>query len=456
MKKKRKLNRIGKITILSMILVIVGIIILIICFTNHSEKEFHIIEKSNKYTLKISYPNVKNKKLNKEIKNYVLNQKKEFLASISDLEISESGELYDFSLQYQVSKKENIESYHLVTYSFSGGNHYIREDASYHYDTKDNQLVDINYFLEDDQSLSKLSVLSYYYVMKQYEEKEQKGLEEWVKTGTAADIHNYQNFSFNETGLAILFPPYQVGPWSEGEINITIPYSELVGIIKEQYRNYQKEESPIITPEIRDVEQFKDKKLIAFTFDDGPSTVTTNKLLDGLHKYNAKVTFFVLGSRINGNKDVLIRAYKEGNQIGSHTYNHLNLLKLDEYQVLKEIKSTNEEVKKVLGMEPTLLRPPYGNTNSEIKQISNMNTILWNIDTLDWKYKDKYKIADEIVEHAHDGAIVLLHDIYNSSVEGALLAMERLQKEGYAFVTIEEMTTLKNIDLAIDKSYYNF
>ena len=84
-----------------------------------------------------------------------------------------------------------------------------------------------------------------------------------------------------------------------------------------------------------------------------------------------------------------------------------------------------------------------------------MYTILWNIDTEDWKYKDAQKIKDNILNHAHDGAIILLHDIYNTSVEGALLAMEELKDE-YAFVTIDEMIELKNIQLDKNKSYFNF
>lgn len=83
-----------------------------------------------------------------------------------------------------------------------------------------------------------------------------------------------------------------------------------------------------------------------------------------------------------------------------------------------------------------------------------MYNILWDLDTEDWKYKDPERIANYIVENAHDGAIVLLHDLYETSVDGALLAMERLEKEGYAFVTIEEMAIIKNIDLEKDKNYY--
>ena len=204
----------------------------------------------------------------------------------------------------------------------------------------------------------------------------------------------------------------------------------------------------------RNLKEFSNKKLIAFTFDDGPSYIGTNKLLDNLDKYNARVTFFVLGSRVENYKDTLTKAYKMGNTIGNHTYSHSNLLKLDNYSVMDEIKKTNETIKNITGSEAIYLRPPYGNINSDIKNISNMYTILWDLDTEDWKNKDKDRIADYIVSNAHDGAIVLLHDLYETSVDGALLAMERLEKEGYAFVTIDEMIKIKDIQLDINKNYY--
>ena len=240
------------------------------------------------------------------------------------------------------------------------------------------------------------------------------------------------------------------------EINITIPYEDINKYLKEQYRDTTKDETVAKeVPNIRDLEQFKDKKLIAFTFDDGPSTSNTNYLLDNLDKYNARVTFFVLGSRVDNNKDVLKRAYLQGNDIGSHTYNHRNLNLLSDEGIIDEVKRTNDKIKEVIGVSPTLLRPPYGNLTSHGKELANMHVILWNIDPLDWKYKDKNRVANEIIEHAHDGAIVLVHDIYKSSVDGALLAMEELEKEGYAFVTITEMAELRGIDLDYQTSYFS-
>ena len=175
-----------------------------------------------------------------------------------------------------------------------------------------------------------------------------------------------------------------------------------------------------------------------------------------MDKYDAKVTFFVLGSRIDAHREVLERAYLEGNQIGSHTYNHQNLFVIDNTTILKEINDTNEKIKEVTGEYPILIRPPYGNTNSEIKSLSSLSTILWDVDTLDWQSRNAEKVCEEIMKSAHDGAVILLHDIYESSVKGALMAMDKLSKEGYAFVTISEMATLRNTELNNEETYYNF
>lgn len=112
-----------------------------------------------------------------------------------------------------------------------------------------------------------------------------------------------------------------------------------------------------------------------------------------------------------------------------------------------EINITNNKIKEITGEKQIFIRPPYGNINSDVKELSNLSTILWNIDTLDWKHRDSKRVCEEIVNSAHDDAIVLMHDIYKTSVEGTLMAMEQLSKEVYAFVTISEMATLKNREL---------
>ena len=131
------------------------------------------------------------------------------------------------------------------------------------------------------------------------------------------------------------------------------------------------------------------------------------------------------------------------------------LSKLEFSKIESEIMNTNEAGKNITGEYPDLIRPPYGSYNSDVKKIANMPIILWNIDTLDWKYRDKDKVAKTIIENAKDGSVILLHDLYQSSVEGALLAMQELYNDGYAFVTIDEMCILKGITLE-NSVYRNF
>ena len=448
---KRHLNRRGKILVLSLSLIILISGIFVIKGLNKNE-EVHILESTDNYDLKIDYPNVENKKIKKKIDDYVTKQKDDFLNNVKAVEDIEQPK-YDFNLSVNVNDYKNITHVYMLTFAYTGGAHYTRDDTSLYFDNKTKEFIDLKYFFKDEEAFKKLSSIAYYYVLK----LEDKPFDElWVKRGTDPTIDNYRHFNFKDEGLEILFPPYQIASWADGEIKITIPYEEINDLLKEEYRNTSKEEEVVsIIPEVRDLTKYQDKKLIAFTFDDGPSETNTNYLLDNLDKYDAKVTFFVLGSRVNSNKETIKRAYLEGNDIGSHTYNHQNLNLLSDFALIDEVKKTNEAIKEVIGTSPTLLRPPYGNLTDHGKELANMSIILWNIDPLDWKYKDKNRVANEIIEHAHDGAIILVHDIYKSSVEGALLAMEELQKQGYAFVTINEMAQLRGIKLDTTTSYFS-
>ena len=448
---KRHLNRRGKILVLSLSLIILISGIFLIKGLNKKE-ELHILESTDNYDLKIDYPDVENKEIKKKIDEYVKKQKDDFLNNVKVVEDIEQPK-YDFNLSVNVNDYKDITHVYMLTFAYTGGAHYTRDDTSLYYDNKTKEFVDLKYFFKDEESFKKLSSIAYYYILK----LEDKTFDElWVKRGTDPTIDNYRHFNFKDEGLEILFPPYQIASWADGEIKITIPYEEINDLLKEEYRNTSKEEEVVsIIPEVRDLTKYQDKKLIAFTFDDGPSETNTNYLLDNLDKYDAKVTFFVLGSRVNSNKETIKRAYLEGNDIGSHTYNHQNLNLLSDVALIDEVKKTNEAIKEVIGTSPTLLRPPYGNLTDHGKELANMSIILWNIDPLDWKYKDKNRVANEIIEHAHDGAIILVHDIYKSSVEGALLAMEELQKQGYAFVTINEMAQLRGIELDTTTSYFS-
>lgn len=196
----------------------------------------------------------------------------------------------------------------------------------------------------------------------------------------------------------------------------------------------------------------KEQKLIALTFDDGPS-YNTNKVIDVLEKYNAKATFFVLGSKIKGNEYILKRLEKTGNEIGNHTYNHLLLTKYEEKKIKEEINKTSNLIFEVTGKYPTLLRTSYGSVNNKIKKLANMPIIIWDIDTLDWKYHNSKKIAGRVITKAKDGDIVLMHDIYSATANALNTIIPTLQERGYNFVTVSELFYYKGINLEKGKVY---
>lgn len=195
-------------------------------------------------------------------------------------------------------------------------------------------------------------------------------------------------------------------------------------------------------------------KLAAITFDDGPSASQTPRLLDGLKERGAKATFFVLGQNAQNNLDVIERAYNEGHEIASHTWSHYDLTGLSNAGVQDEIQSTARLLDKVCGGGSYLVRPPYGSTSSRVEAAAGVPLVHWSVDPEDWRYRDADTVCAKIVDQAHDGAIILVHDIYRSSVDGALRAIDRLQAQGYEFVTVTELFRRRGAALENGESYY--
>ncbi len=193
-------------------------------------------------------------------------------------------------------------------------------------------------------------------------------------------------------------------------------------------------------------------KLIALTFDDGPN-YNTNKVLDVLAKYNVKATFFVLGSKVMNNKKILKREYDSGMEIGNHTFNHLLLTKYKENVIKDEIDNTSSVIFEVTGRYPKLLRPSYGAYNNTIKKIGDMPIIIWDIDTLDWKYHNSKRIASRVINKVKDGDIILMHDIYSATANSLNIIIPELQNRGYTFVTVPELFYYKEITLEKEKVY---
>lgn len=182
-----------------------------------------------------------------------------------------------------------------------------------------------------------------------------------------------------------------------------------------------------------------EEKVVALTFDDGPHSVYTKKLLEGLKKRGIKVTFFLMGSNIEGNEELVRQMKQDGHLIGNHGYRHVQMTEEGAEKVRESVEKTGKIIEEIIGEEPEYLRPPYGDWNEELEEEIGMTPVLWSLDSLDWKLKDTGKIIRQVLKDVKDGDIILLHDIFPSSVEAALELIDILQKEGYVFVTADEL-----------------
>lgn len=178
---------------------------------------------------------------------------------------------------------------------------------------------------------------------------------------------------------------------------------------------------------------------IALTFDDGPHPVYTEELLDGLKKRKVMATFFLIGNNIEGNEEIVKRMAEEGHLIGSHTYNHVQLNKLSESKAKEEILKGCNKIYETTGVCPSFVRPPFGEWNKNMDFCVTMLPVFWNVDSLDWKLQNTEKIVKRVVKDVKEGDIILMHDIFETSVQAAFQIIDTLEKENYEFVTVDEL-----------------
>ena len=145
-----------------------------------------------------------------------------------------------------------------------------------------------------------------------------------------------------------------------------------------------------------------------------------------------------------------------GNQIGNHSWSHPDMTSMSSEDIKKQINDTNAKIKSVTGKKPTVMRTPYGVSNQNVRDNISMPIILWSVDTLDWKTQNADSTYNAIMNHAKDGAVVLMHDLYTPTANAAVRAIPALVDKGYQLVTIEEMALLKGVTLKKGSVYGNF
>ena len=205
---------------------------------------------------------------------------------------------------------------------------------------------------------------------------------------------------------------------------------------------------------------FDDKKnpvnpnrpMIALTFDDGPGPYTM-QILEALDKYDSKASFFLVGRNVYQYPDEIKKMFAMGCDVGNHSTNHVDLSKQTVEGIYAEIQTTNDRVLEVAGQGPTLLRPPYGNQNANVREQAGMPLIMWSMDPRDWESKNVDLVRDYVLSNVKDGDIILLHDIHESTLYATLQLIPLLIERGYQLVTVREMAQVKGITLENGKMY---
>ena len=198
----------------------------------------------------------------------------------------------------------------------------------------------------------------------------------------------------------------------------------------------------------------KNKKMVALTYDDGPS-IYTPRILKTLKENNSVATFFVVGNRVPMYSDTVKKAYDMGCEIGNHTYEHKSLPNLSETEVKRQISKTNKEVKKAIGEKPVIMRPTGGATNTNIKKWVGMPSIIWSIDTLDWKTRNADSTRRAVLNRVKDGDIVLMHDLYSATATASETIIPELVRRGYQLVTVSELAECRG-GMKETGAYYSF
>ncbi|MDR8410936.1 polysaccharide deacetylase family protein [Nonomuraea sp. 3-1Str] len=189
-------------------------------------------------------------------------------------------------------------------------------------------------------------------------------------------------------------------------------------------------------------------KCIALTFDDGPGKYA-GTLLDTLKKYDAKATFFLEGQYVKARPAYVKRMAKEGHELGNHSYTHPDFTKLEPAAIRNEIQKTQDEVKKAAGVEPKLLRPPYGLADIQVSEVAaefDMPIILWTAGSRDWDTKNVDAIHKQTLAVAQQDSIILMHDWVKQTVDGMPALIKTLQAKGFHLVTVSDVVKRQNLE----------
>lgn len=251
----------------------------------------------------------------------------------------------------------------------------------------------------------------------------------------------------SNNSLVIYYNDVVTEPVYNEKISLIINFNEISDLLNFQHdldEEYKNESGYDYDPT---------KKYIAFTFDDGPNKTNTNDIVRFLSDNKMRATFFMVGNLMASNPSIVKNVYDNKMEIGSHSWAHSNLKKQKIDVITEEMNKTDEAFNNITGDTIKLMRPPYGAITNEVKEKFNYSYILWNVDTLDWKYKDADHLYEFVINNVDDGDVVLMHDLQTSTKIAIERILPELYVRGYRIVTVSELASIKGKTLEVNKTY---
>ena len=405
-----------------------------------------VIRQTSREKVSIEYPITKNNKINKTIAQVITRDDRDFRYIATN--VLSFNQPMNETISYQITHNNSAALSIIVNIKQDiHGAHPVSLTHFWTFDKKSGEVITLSDLTEQSEKAATEEIVA----------AARNNINETIKQRQQAELdlnetitqETLSNFIITDGGNSLAWPIGQASllPSAYGEMTIKVPIAAVAKYLQNptarKLANVPKppepKPAPKPTPAAPAPAPTTGNKVIALTFDDGPGPYTAH-LLDVLDQYGAKATFFLIGSKVSSQANVVRSIHARGHQLGNHSWSHPELPKLPVDQIAGEIDRTNDAIKQATGVTPTVMRPPYGAVNSAVLEqlrLRGMSSILWSVDTRDWADRNSEIVCSRAVAGAHPGAIILMHDIHQTSVGAVPCILSALKQQGYSFVTVQ-------------------
>ncbi len=404
-----------------------------------------VIRQTSREKVSIEYPITKNNKINKTIAQIINRDDRDFRYIATNV-LSFNQPMTE-TISYQITHNNSAALSIIVNIKQDiHGAHPVSLTHFWTFDKKSGEVINLSDLTEQSEKAAEEIVAAARNNIKETIKQRQQAELDLSETITQETL---SNFIITDGGNSIAWPIGQASllPSAYGEMTIKVPIDAVAKYLQNptarKLANIPKppepKPEPKPAPAVPAPAPTTGNKVIALTFDDGPGPYTAH-LLDVLDQYGAKATFFLIGSKVSSQANVVRSIHARGHQLGNHSWSHPELPKLPVDQIAGEIDRTNDAIKQATSVTPAILRPPYGAVNGVVLEqlrLRGMSSILWSVDTRDWADRNSEIVCSRAVAGAHPGAIILMHDIHQTSVNAVPCILSALKQQGYSFVTVQ-------------------